>query len=131
MARKMKIPTWAYAVVAVVVLGVLVSMVASPAMDMTCPGSYIYCPGVGCVSGKDKCFPGAKGGPTKVFSHETFDVPKPKAWQEGWEKTIPQMFGKWPGSGVKSVPPDYGKETFVSKTCPGGYRSDGPCLMDF
>ena len=127
----MKIPTWAYAVVAVVVVGVLVSMVASPAMDMTCPGTYIYCPGVGCVSGKDKCFPGAKGGPTKVFSHETFDVPKPKAWQEGWEKTIPSMFGKWPGSGVKSVPPDYGKETFVSKTCPGGYRSDGPCLMDF
>lgn len=127
----MKIPTWAYAVVAVVVVGVLVSMVASPAMDMTCPGTYIYCPGVGCVSGKDKCFPGAKGGPTKVFSHETFDVPKPKAWQEGWEKTIPSMFGKWPGSGVKSVPPDYGRETFVSKTCPGGYRSDGPCLMDF
>lgn len=127
----MKIPLWAYGLVGLVVMGVLISYVVTPAMTMSCPGTYIYCPGVGCVSGKDKCFAGAKGGPTKVFSRETFDIPKPKAWDDGWEKTIPAMFGKWPGSGTKSIPPDYGKETFVSKACPGGYRSDGPCLMDF
>lgn len=56
-----------------------------------CPGSQVYCPGVGCVSGPDKCFPGASGGASKIFS----------------------------------------KETFVSKSCPGNYRSDGPCLMEF
>jgi hypothetical protein len=127
----MKIPIWVYAVAGVVVLAIVVSFVSTPMMSATCPGTYIYCPGVGCVSGKDKCFAGAKGGPTKVFSRETFDAPKPKGWQDGWEKTIPQMFGKWSGSGVKSVPPDYGKETFVSKTCPDGTRSDGPCLLEF
>ena len=37
-----------------------------------CPGSQIYCPGVGCVSGQDKCFPGARGGPSAVFSKEGF-----------------------------------------------------------
>ena len=38
----------------------------------SCPGSQIYCPGVGCVSGQDKCFPGARGGPSAVFSKEGF-----------------------------------------------------------
>jgi hypothetical protein len=37
-----------------------------------CPGSQVYCPGVGCVSGQDKCFAGSLGGPSKVFSKETF-----------------------------------------------------------
>lgn len=61
-----------------------------------CPGSQVYCAGVGCVSGKDKCVPGAVGGPSKVFSKETFT---------GQCKAM--------------------------TTCPGGTRTDGPCLMDF
>jgi hypothetical protein len=56
-----------------------------------CPGSLYYCPGVGCVSGQDKCFAGSRGGASAVFS----------------------------------------RETFVSKKCPDGTRSDGPCLMEF
>jgi hypothetical protein len=61
-----------------------------------CPGSQVYCAGVGCVSGMDKCVPGAVGGPSKVFSKETFT------------------------GQCKSM-----------TTCPGGTRTDGPCLMDF
>ncbi len=56
-----------------------------------CPRSMYHCPGVGCVSGKDKCFPGSTGGASTTFS----------------------------------------KEPFVSKKCPDGTRSDGPCLMEF
>jgi len=41
-----------------------------------CDGSKVYCPGVGCVSGPDKCKPGSTGGPSTVFSktweHEQF-----------------------------------------------------------
>ena len=33
-----------------------------------CNGSMIYCPGVGCVSGPDKCNAGAPGGPAATFS---------------------------------------------------------------
>lgn len=113
MARKMKMPTWGWVVVGLVVLGVVIAAMGSgAAMVRGCPGSGIYCPGVGCVSGQDKCFPGAKGGASKVFSKETFS--------------------QWPGIGFPSIPPVYGeKETFVSKKCPDGTRSDGPCLMEF
>jgi hypothetical protein len=61
-----------------------------------CPGGLVYCPGVGCLSGKDKCVTGNVGGPSAVFSKEGF---------EGQCKSM--------------------------KQCPGGYRSDGPCLMEF
>jgi len=41
-----------------------------------CDGSMVYCPGVGCVSGPDKCKPGSTGGPSATFSttweHEQF-----------------------------------------------------------
>lgn len=41
-----------------------------------CNGSMVYCPGVGCVSGPDKCKPGSIGGPAATFSttweHEQF-----------------------------------------------------------
>ena len=33
-----------------------------------CSGSMIYCPGVGCVSGPDKCNAGSSGGPAAMFS---------------------------------------------------------------
>lgn len=71
MAKKFRIPIWVYLILAVVVLGAVLSPMVSSGMG--CPGSQIYCPGVGCVSGQDKCFPGAVGGPSKVFSSvETF-----------------------------------------------------------
>lgn len=81
----MKFPRWTlYAVIALV--AVVVFFMASPTVVAGCPGSQIHCPGVGCVSGPDKCIPGSKGGASAVFS----------------------------------------REGFVSKTCPGNYRSDGP-----
>ena len=112
MAKKFQVPLYVWILVAVVALVYLVNVLPGVKTGM-CPGSQVYCPGVGCVSGQDKCFPGAKGGPTAVFSKETF-------------------FSKWPGAGFISDPPVYGdKENFVSKKCPDGTRSDGPCLMEF
>jgi len=133
MARKSKTPTWVWAVVGLVVAVVLVVYVVPAAATSMegCPGSQVYCPGVGCVSGVDKCVSGARGGPSKIFSKETFTIPRPKPWETNWEHTIKPSFGSFPGIGVKSMPPDYGKESFVSKTCPDGTRSDGPCLLEF
>ncbi len=84
--------------VAIVVLAVAARFVSNGGAQVgaTCPGSQVYCPGVGCLSGKDKCVPGAVGGPSKVFSKETFT---------GQCKDM--------------------------KPCPGGTRTDGPCLMEF
>ena len=126
----MKIPRWTWYVVAAVV-AVAVFFMSTGGSDTGCPGSQVYCPGVGCVSGPDKCIPGNKGGPSAVFSREGFDVMKPKPWNADWAAFIPPAFRSWPGVGAPSTPPDYGKEGFVSKTCPGKYRSDGPCLMEF
>jgi hypothetical protein len=132
MARKSKIPWTTIAIVAIVAAVVYFVVVPALATSMeSCPGSQVYCPGVGCVSGVDKCVPGARGGPSKIFSKETFTIPRPKPWETNWENTIKPAFGSFPGTGVKSIPPDYGKESFVSKTCPDGTRSDGPCLMEF
>ena len=126
----MKIPRWTWYVVAAVV-AVAVFFMSAGGADASCPGSQVYCPGVGCVSGPDKCIPGNKGGPSAVFSREGFDIMKPKPWNADWAAFIPPAFRSWPGVGAPSTPPDYGKEGFVSKTCPGKYRSDGPCLMEF
>jgi hypothetical protein len=126
----MKFPKWTlYVVLAVVAAAVFFT--AAPAVVAGCPGSQIHCPGVGCVSGPDKCIPGYKGGPSAVFSKEGFEVMKPKPWNADWAASIPPAFRFWPGSSAPSTPPKYGKEGFVSKTCPGNYRSDGPCLMEF
>ena len=48
-----------------------------------------------------------------------------------WAKK--EGFSSWPGVGVRAQPPIYAaaKENFVSKKCPDGTRSDGPCLMEF
>jgi hypothetical protein len=112
MAKKFKIPIWVWLVVAAVVLFVVVRGGTDMA-SMSCPGSQVYCPGVGCVSGQDKCFPGSRGGASAVFSKESFT--------------------QWPGVGVRAKPPiyDVAKETFVNKKCPDGTRSDGPCLLEF
>ena len=73
MARKMKVPVWAWVVIGTaVLLYVFSSMVPTAMTTSKCPSSQVYCPGVGCVSGQDKCFPGSSGGASKVFSKETF-----------------------------------------------------------
>ncbi len=112
MARKV---SWIWVAAGVVVVATIAVIVVGGSLTpMTkCPGSQVYCPGVGCVSGQDKCFPGSKGGPSVVFSKETFT--------------------QWPGAGVRAKPPVYEvvKESFVNKKCPDGTRSDGPCLLEF
>jgi hypothetical protein len=69
MARKSSM-LWIGIVVGIVLLGIVLLVPGSAIGG--CPGSQIYCPGVGCVSGQDKCFPGARGGPSAVFSKEGF-----------------------------------------------------------
>lgn len=111
MAKSLKF-NWMWIGVPLILLVVFIYV--SPSMSInTCPGSQVYCPGVGCVSGQDKCFPGSRGGASSVFSKETFT--------------------QWPGVGVTATPPiyDVAKENFVNKKCPDGTRSDGPCLMEF
>lgn len=115
---KMKVPKWAWLALAVVVLALVVAGKMPGVGAGKCPGSLVYCPGVGCVSGWDKCTAGSRGGPSAVFSQEPFT--------------------DWPGVGVASKPPKYGAvvEEFTMpaksmSTCPGGYRTDGPCLMEF
>lgn len=63
----------AYGVAVVVVLALVwVFMNSSMVSPLQCPGSQVYCPGVGCVSGLDKCVAGAKGGASAIFSVEKF-----------------------------------------------------------
>lgn len=113
MAKKsFELPKWAWMPLAFFVIFFIVNYFVRPVMGAkTCPGSQVFCPGVGCVSGQDKCFPHALGGAAKIFSKETF--------------------ASWPGPGVRAAPPVYevAKETFAMKTCPDGTRSDGPCLL--
>ena len=116
MAKKLAVPSWTWMVF--LGLGVVVYLLSKQGADgmSQCPGSQVYCPGVGCLSGSDKCVAGSAGGPSAVFSKETF--------------------ASWPGAGHQSTPPNYSKEGFTSqcrsmKACPGGTRSDGPCLMEF
>ena len=71
------------------------------------------------------------GTPSASPSTKGFEVMKPKAWNVDWAKFTDPAFHSWPGAGKKSMPPDYGKEHFVTKKCPDGTRSDGPCLMQF
>lgn len=91
-----KYPVWLGVLIGVVTIAILFLTKGGAQAMADCPGSQVYCAGVGCVSGKDKCTPGAAGGPSRVFSKETF---------EGQCKSM--------------------------KPCPGGTRTDGPCLMDF
>jgi hypothetical protein len=81
---------------ALVLLVVLARMTTQSAVLTGCLDSQVYCPGVGCISGTDKCIPGSVGGPSRVFSKETFTNP-----------------------------------CAAKTSCPGGTRTDGPCLMAF
>ena len=105
---KLKIPKWAPMVVGVLVLiGLVMSVSHTGGAAMSCPGGQTYCPGVGCLSGPDKCTPGAKGGASAVFSKEGFEA---------------SSFPQW--NLMKPAP-------IEMKNCPGKYRSDGPCLLQF
>jgi hypothetical protein len=104
---KLKMPKWALLALGLLVVGIVVSMHVGGGVNGSCPSSQIYCPGVGCLSGVDKCVPGAKGGPSAVFSKEGFEA---------------GSFPQW--STAKPAPVEL-------KRCPGNYRSDGPCLMQF
>lgn len=110
---------WAALIVAFLVIVSIVSVSAGPS-GMMCPGSQIYCPGVGCVSGPDKCFPGSKGGASAVFSHEGFENQVAEFRNVGVDVAVIP----------KSCPAKTGPSVQM-KSCPGGYRSDGACLMDF
>jgi hypothetical protein len=63
-----------------ILVGVLILLVGGylsvQGPGVQCNGSMVYCPGVGCVSGPDKCNAGYSGGPSAVFSktweHEQF-----------------------------------------------------------
>lgn len=104
---KLKFPKWAPIALVVLLLAALVmSSHGGPAVSM-CPGSQTYCPGVGCLSGADKCIPGAKGGASAVFSKEGFES------------------GSFPQWNLQKPAP------VEMKRCPGNYRSEGPCLMQF
>ena len=104
---KVKIPKWAPIALVVLVLAVLVMTLSKGEVGGVCPGSQSYCPGVGCLSGPDKCIPGSKGGASAVFSKEGFES------------------GSFPQWNIMQPAP------VEMKKCPGNYRSDGPCLMQF
>jgi hypothetical protein len=74
MAKKaFTLPSWAWMPVVFFAVYFVVNWLVQPVLGAkTCPGSQVFCPGVGCVSGQDKCFPHALGGASKVFSKETF-----------------------------------------------------------
>ena len=112
MAKRMKL-NWTWIGIGIVLVIVILLYTVPSISPNSCPGSQVYCPGVGCVSGQDKCFPGSRGGASSVFSKETFK--------------------QWPGIGITATPPIYEatKENFVNKKCPDGTRTDGPCLMEF
>jgi hypothetical protein len=59
-------------VVIVVVVGILAVLMVPRMTQPSCPGSLVWCPGVGCVSGPDKCIAGSRGGASRIFSRETF-----------------------------------------------------------
>ena len=91
-----KYPLWVGVVIAIVTVVILFLSKGGAQVMADCPGSQVYCPGVGCLSGKDKCVAGAAGGPSAVFSKEGFTG-----------------------------------QCKAKTSCPGGTRTDGPCLMEF
>lgn len=110
---------WSVLLLAVLVVVFAVSNVAGSGGIM-CPGSQMYCPGVGCVSGPDKCFPGSKGGASAVFSHEGFQNQVAEFPEPGVDVAVRPT----------ACPAKTGPDRQM-RQCPGGYRSDGACLMDF
>ena len=104
---KLKLPKWFWGAVAVLVVVGLVMTMTGGGPSVMCPGGQSYCPGVGCLSGPDKCIPGSRGGASAVFSKEGFEASSFPSWNI-----------------TKPAPIEI-------KQCPGKLRSDGPCLMQF
>ena len=78
MAKKAFLPPLVWMPAIILGLLLLLNYLVFPAVGkQACPGSQVYCPGVGCVSGQDKCFAGSLGGASKVFSKETFTAECP------------------------------------------------------
>jgi hypothetical protein len=69
-----KLPWWVGIVLAGIVVVVLFGMKGGGAVQPLtgCPSNQYYCPGVGCLSGPDKCVSGNTGGASAVFSKEGF-----------------------------------------------------------
>lgn len=72
-----RFPVWVGVVVAVVTVTLLFLSKGGARAINGCAGNQYYCAGVGCVSGPDKCVPGNVGGPSAVFSKETFTAQCP------------------------------------------------------
>jgi hypothetical protein len=72
-----KFPTWVGVLVGVVTIVALFWSKGGAVAVNGCAGNQVYCPGVGCLSGQDKCTTGAIGGPSAVFSKETFTAQCP------------------------------------------------------
>lgn len=98
-----------------VLLGLLVLLVLGfvsfQVPGVQCPGSMIYCPGVGCVSGPEKCTAGNVGGPSATFSTT-------------WEK---EQFVN--GKDVYPGPPQFriGATPVISKCSNNTHARDGRC----
>ena len=52
-----KYPIWLGVLIGVVTIAALFLSKGGAQAIAACPGSQVYCAGVGCVSGKDKCVP--------------------------------------------------------------------------
>jgi hypothetical protein len=78
------LPSLLWMPLVIVALYFLLNLLVFPAIGkQACPASQVYCPGVGCVSGQDKCFAGSLGGPSKIFSKETFKTCPDKTRSDG------------------------------------------------
>lgn len=126
MARKLKMNTTYLVGGVLALLALYVVFRSMGAVGGQCPGSQVYCPGVGCVSGMDKCIPGSRGGPSAVFSKESFankvDAPKYELIHREFQYA---ELPKPPQMKVGFTP----KDKFIK--CPDNTFGDGQCLMDF
>lgn len=96
-----------------ILLGLLILLIGGyvsvQVPGVQCTGTKVYCPGVGCVSGPDKCVSGSTGGPSATFSTT-------------WEK-FTNGKDMYPGPPKFEVGP-----TPVVSNCPDGTRAhEGRC----
>lgn len=126
MARKFKMNTTYIAGAVLAVVALYVAFRSFGVVGSQCPGSQVYCPGVGCVSGMDKCIPGSRGGPNAVFSKEPFVTnSNPPKYEMMIRPFHFDEMPKPPQMKVSCTP----KDKFIK--CPDNTFGDGQCLMDF
>ena len=98
-----------------ILIGLLILLLAGylsiQGPGVQCSGSMIYCPGVGCVSGPDKCTAGSQGGPAAVFS---------KTWEKEQFVNGKDMYPGVPKFSVPDAP-------VLSKCWNGTRARDGRC----